>query len=79
MRLRVLFLALIIAGDYGFVQLRTPAYTIAAVPAEIPFTEPAPAKTDFTTQLRPILLAVNLATSTAERCTIVYLLIGPKQ
>ena len=55
MQLRVLFLVLIIAGGYGFVRLRTPAYTISAVPAEISFTEPAPAKIDFTTQVRPIL------------------------
>lgn len=56
MRLRLLFLALMIAGGgYGVVRLRTPAYTAAAEPVEISFADPAPAKIDFTNQVRPIL------------------------
>jgi hypothetical protein len=56
MRLRILFLALIIAGGgYCFARLRTTAYTASHEPREISFTDPASAKIDFTTQVRPIL------------------------
>jgi len=56
MRLRFLFLALIISGGgYGFLRLRTPAYPTAAASGEIFSHAPAPAKIDFTTQVRPIL------------------------
>ena len=56
MRLRLLILASIIAGGgYGFVRWRTPAHTASPAPSEMSFTDPAPAKIDFTTQVRPIL------------------------
>lgn len=56
MRLRILFLVLIVAGGgYYFARLRTTAYTAAPEPRETSFTDPAPAKIDFTTQVRPIL------------------------
>ncbi|MGI8917144.1 MAG: hypothetical protein ACR2H6_00990 [Pyrinomonadaceae bacterium] len=56
MRLRILFLALIItAGGYGFVRLRTTASTAAPARSEISSSDSAPAKIDFTTQVRPIL------------------------
>ncbi len=56
MRLRILFLALIImGGGYGFVRLRTPASSAAPAPSEISSSDSTPAKIDFTTQVRPIL------------------------
>lgn len=56
MRLRIVFLALIIAGGcYGFARFRTTAYTASPEPSDISFTDPPPAKIDFTTQVKPIL------------------------
>lgn len=56
MRMRLIFLAVIIAiGSYSFARLRTTAHTAAPAPSEISATDPAPAKIDFTTQVRPIL------------------------
>jgi len=56
MRLRVLFLALVIAGGgYGLVHLRTAAHTAAPAFNEISAAAPGPEKIDFTTQVRPIL------------------------
>ena len=56
MRLRLLLLAFIVAGGgYGSVRLRTSAHTTGPASGEISFTDHAPAKVDFTTQVRPIL------------------------
>ncbi len=56
MRVRLLFLALVITGGgYGLVHLRTAAHTAAPAFIEISAAPPAPEKIDFTTQVRPIL------------------------
>ncbi len=55
MRWRVLFLLIIAGGGYGFGRLRTTAYTVAPVTSKESGKDPAPAKIDFTTQVRPIL------------------------
>ena len=56
MRLRLLFLTLVIAGGgYGFVRSRTTAYTTAPPLNETSSQDPAPAKIDFDSQVRPIL------------------------
>ena len=56
MRLRFLFLALVIVGlGYGLVRSRTTAYTAPTALNEISVSDPEPAKIDFTTQVRPIL------------------------
>jgi hypothetical protein len=56
MRLRFLFLALVIAsGGYGLVHLRSVAHTAAPAFNEVCAVAPAPERIDFTTQVRPIL------------------------
>ena len=56
MRLRLLFLALVIAGGgYGLVHWRSVAHTAAPACNEVSAVAPAPENIDFTTQVRPIL------------------------